>query len=67
MGADLSVASLVVVIFKVDLREGMEARRVLMVASMAASSSGEAASAGSLVEQLRQRRLIIETGLVDVI
>lgn len=67
MGADLRVASLVVVIFKVDLREGMEARRVLMVASMAASSSGEAASAGSLVEQLRQRRLIIETGLVDVI
>jgi hypothetical protein len=43
----LRVASLVAAILRVDLRGGREVLRVLMVRSMAASSSGEAASAGS--------------------
>ena len=47
MGADLRVESLVEPILRVDLREGREVLRVVTVRSMAMSSSGEAASAGS--------------------
>ena len=47
VGADLRVASLVEAVLRVDLREGREVLRIVMVRSMAASSSGEAASAGS--------------------
>jgi hypothetical protein len=41
------VESFVVVILRVDFREGRDSLRVLMKASMAASSEGVALSAGS--------------------